>query len=564
MLNLPKKLYIFFTRYKLFIFVAIFLVSLIIAAIWGLSSLDPYPRKISLSNVPVAMLMGFIQAVIFITGYSFFLRGGLAKLKIKHVKSKHVSTKFSDVIGIDESKEEAMEVVNLIKDHKRVKNIGGKIIKGLLFLGPPGTGKTLLAKAIANESKTPFISIAGSEFVEMFVGVGASRIRKLFKEARMQAYEHGACIIFIDEIDVIGRGRQFSAFGGGGETNSTQNQLLVEMDGLQKKSEHIIVIGATNAAENTLDSALLRPGRFDRKIYISYPFAEGRAELFKFYLDKIKYDPSIDCAILGHKAVYKSPADIENIVKEAALIATREKRDVVEHKDVSAAMERIDLGVKQKRKPAPKEKRKTAYHEVGHLLAIFFLHPTDEAFKISVASRKNTLGVVHSQPKEEIFSDTSDLYKAGIKTCLGGYVAEKIKYGVTSEGVSSDFKKAMLLATRMVWQFGMGESGFIGDYTAIEPYQISEETTHKLNLDTENILKECYNDVKNMLVKESALMEKFVEELMEKDELEYNEINAIFAEAGKVKDKIKEELIISQEQVSLDDIISPEEIDDKH
>ncbi|MFH1282386.1 MAG: AAA family ATPase [bacterium] len=249
---------------------------LLLLSVIGLMTLESFYLKHTLATMPMTILIGFIHAVIFAYVIISMQTGTLMKFKKTHIKSHSVTTTFNDVIGLDESKREALEVVELIKDRTKVQRIGGKILRGILMVGPPGCGKTLLAKAIAHECGVPFISLAGSEFVEIFVGMGASRVRKLFKKARQLAYAHGACIIFIDEIDVIGRGRSFSYMGGGEETNSTQNQLLVEMDGLSSDAQDVIIIGATNAEESILDKALLRPGRFDRKIFIDRPNLEER------------------------------------------------------------------------------------------------------------------------------------------------------------------------------------------------------------------------------------------------------------------------------------------------
>ncbi|HPW64572.1 MAG TPA: AAA family ATPase, partial [Candidatus Omnitrophota bacterium] len=311
-----------YRRWKLFwmdhwIKIAIVAASLILIllSIWGMASLESYYRNITLAQLPLQMIIMVINAVVFAYIYMVLFRGNLGNLeKKKNIAAKDVNVKFSDVIGIDEAKEECWEVVQLIKDHARLKKIGGKILRGILMMGPPGCGKTYLAKAIATEAGLPFLSMAASEFNEIFVGVGASRVRQLFKKAARMAYGFGGCIVFIDELDAMGHRRTFSQLGSG-EGNTTQNQLLVAMDGLGEKTENIVVIGATNAAEDVLDPALLRPGRFDRKVYIKKPNHEGREALFKFYLGKVKHEASVDCKRLARKAIDKSPADIENIVK---------------------------------------------------------------------------------------------------------------------------------------------------------------------------------------------------------------------------------------------------------
>jgi cell division protease FtsH len=472
-----------------------------------------------------------------------FMKGGFSKLSSKtQIRGELVNVKWSDVIGMENVKAEAKEVVELIKDRARVKKIGGKILRGILMMGPPGCGKTYLAKAIATETGLPFISMSGSEFVEIFVGVGAARVRALFKKARELAYGNGGCIVFIDELDAIARKRVFSVFGGTEETNSTQNQLLAEMDGLQEKEDktgeakpemNVIVIGATNAPEDTLDRAMLRPGRFDRKLYIDLPNLDDREKLFAFYLGKLKYDPSIDFARLARKSVYKSPADIENIVKEAALISTRDKRDMITLGDISEAMERIDLGLKHKLNMPLSEKKMTAYHEAGHLMALYLLHPTRDVFKASIIPRRGTLGVVHSQPTAEFHSANKEMLMADIKSKLAGYVAEKIGFNTTSSGVSEDFKQAMNIAHNMVWMLGMGGNNYLGDYTAIPPAQLSEKLKEDLNEETGKIFQSCLKSVEELLTKERPILDRFAKELIEKEELDYDEIDAIFKEYGK-------------------------------
>jgi cell division protease FtsH len=532
MSKLYRKFRIFLMNYWVAIMVIFLTLLLIVLSIWGLYSLESFYRNMTLATMPIQLLMVALNAVIFVYLYMAVFRGGFSQMKKGKVKADHVNVRFDQVIGIDEAKEEAWEVVQLIKDRTKLKQIGGKILRGILLIGPPGCGKTLLAKAIATEAGLPFISISGSEFVEVFVGVGASRVRKLFAKARKLAYAHGGCVIFIDEMDAIGRRRSFHMFGGGQETDSTLNQLLVELDGLESAG-NVVVMGATNAVEDIMDQALMRPGRFDRKIFISRPGLTGREKLFRFYLDKVKHDPTIDIGRLARKSVSKSPAEIENIIKEAALIATRYKRDTVTYRDLTGAMERIDLGVKIKRDMTDKERRETAYHEAGHLIILYVLHPTDDVFKASIATRQSTLGVVYHQPREELYTYGRDRILADIKVALGGYISEKIKFGITSNGVASDFQHAMALAHQMVWKYGMGNKGYVGDYTIIPESQISNQVRDELNADTKQVLDECLKEGEALLRSEVQLLDRFANELLEKEELEYDDIEAIFKEYEK-------------------------------
>lgn len=527
-----RRFRMWFIDNRTMLLIGIGVILLIVFSVWGMMSLESYYRNITLAQLPITLLMGMINAVIFVYLYMMVFRGGFSKMDKKDVNAKDVNIRFSDVIGIDEAKEECWEVVQLIKDHAKLKKIGGRILRGILMIGPPGCGKTYLAKAIATESGLPFLSMAASEFNEIFVGVGASRVRSLFKKATSLAYGFGGCIIFIDELDAMGQKRTFSQFGSG-ENNTTQNQLLVAMDGLSAKAENIIVIGATNAAEDVLDEALLRPGRFDRKVYITRPGLDGRRKLFEYYLKKVQHDPSIDLGRLARKSVGKTPAEIENIVKEAALISVRNKKTQVELDDFSEAIERIELGTKSRLTINQKEREMTAYHETGHLIATFLLHPRDDVFKASIIPRKSSLGVVHPTSMEEWHSEDVESIMADIKVCLAGYAAEKVKYGLTTSGVTSDFKKAMMLAHHMVWRCGMGPSGLVGDYTALPEKQISEDTKTRLNQDTDALLKKCLKEVEELLRTENELFERFARELITKDELEYDRIEAIFAEYGK-------------------------------
>lgn len=501
--------------------------------IWYLAGVEENTRRYIISMNVASMPWMVLNTIIFV-GFLYLMQsGGFSALKKTKIDAGLVNIKFSDVVGLTEAKREAWEVVQLIKDRTRVKAIGGKILKGVLLVGPPGCGKTMLAKAVATEAGVPFISISGSEFVEVFVGVGAARVRKLFKQAKDYAQAHGSCIIFIDEVEVIGRKRVlYDAFGGGSETNSTQNQLLVEMDGLESEA-NVVVFAATNAIEDILDDALLRPGRFDRKIFVGRPNLEEREALFAYYMGKVKCDPEVEIPRLARKAVHKSPAEIENMVKEAALIAARNGRDRITFKDFSEAIERVELGVAHRLSLNPHEREMTAFHEAGHLLALYLTHPTSDVFKVSILNRGGALGVVHSTPTEEIYASDRDTLLAHIRTALGGYAAEKLKYGVTTEGVRSDFAKATTLAHDMVWRLGMGKAGYIGDFTVIPQHERSSDISNALNREAQEIMKEQYAAVDGLLKENWPIVERFVKELLAREELDYDEIAAVFNEYGK-------------------------------
>ena len=533
---LNRKIVMYFRMYKVIIIVASLVALLIVLTVVGLSSLESFYRKMTLATMPLQFLMAGIHAAIFVFMYLVFLRGGFAKLDKAPIKGRDVDVRWKDVIGMELAKQEAWEVVQLIRDRARLKAIGGKVIKGILLIGPPGCGKTYLAKAIATEARLPFISMSGSEFVEIFVGVGAARVRKLFKKARNLAFGYGGCIIFVDEIDTVGRARSFS-FMGGQETNSTQNQMLAELDGLKEKDDNIVVIAATNAPEESLDAALKRPGRLDRMIYITRPNLEDREKIFRYYLSKVNIEESLDIPRLARRAVYKTPADIANLVKESALIATRRKKTKISQQEISEAFERVELGIKHPLTMTPKEKEMTAYHESGHLIVTYLLHPTDDVFKASIIPRRATLGVVYHTPTEELHTKSKYGFLADIKTSLGGYVAENIKLGVTSSGVASDFSQAMKRAHVMVWKLGMGDSGLLGDFTAIPREQLSEEMKRRLNDDTNKIFKKCFKEVEELLNNERVILDRFAKELLEKEELEYDEIEAIFKEYGKAPNR---------------------------
>ena len=520
---------------------------------WILS--EPYTKRQMLAQYSmffyVIVISNIITLPLMLMGwYWLFFRGGPAKMATmlkKTIKGKDINVYWKDVIGMEEAKQEALEVVRLVKDRAELQRIGGKILKGILMMGPPGCGKTYLAKAIATEAGLPFISMSGSEFVEMFVGVGASRVRKLFKQARQLAYSEGGCIIFIDELDAVGAQRATDrGFGGQTESNTTVNQLLVEMDGLKEKDFNIIVLGATNAPESFLDQALLRPGRFDRKIFVDLPNLEEREKLFNYYLKEVKYDSSLEVPRLARMTVRHSPADIANLVREAALIAVRNKKEIIALKEITEALDRIEMGIKHKRVFSQEERKKVAYHEAGHAIVMYIMHPTADVFKASIASRGEALGMVVPHPREEMHNLTKEEILGMIKTCLGSYIAERLKFNTTTTGVSQDFRTAMNYAHQMVWNYGMGKSGLVGDYSVLVngPGQsrtfrspvgssmLSEKVKEQLNQETQDILQNCLKEVETLLQKESQLLDKFAEELLAKEELNYDEIDSIFQEYG--------------------------------
>jgi cell division protease FtsH len=529
------------------IVIAISLVIFLRQAIIAWSSSESYFKKAALANILTFFYVILVVQIITMPLQGFFwhwlmYRGGHFKftgIHKKGVDANEINIRWQDVIGMEEAKQEALEVVRLVKDRAQLQRIGGKILRGILMIGPPGCGKTYLAKAIATEADMPFLAMSGSEFVEMFVGVGASRIRSLFKKARQLAYAEGGCIIFVDEMDAVGARRATDrGLGGQTEFNTTLNQLLVEMDGLKEKDYNIVVIGATNAPENFLDPALLRPGRFDRKIFVDLPNLEEREKLTEYYLKDVKYGPDIDMSRLARMTIYKTPADIANLIRESALIAVRNKKDKISMHEISEAMDRIEMGIKRKRIFSEKERQRVAIHEAGHAIVMYFCQPTADVFKASIASRGGALGMVVPHPREELRNIDRNQLLGEIKVCLGGYVAEKIKFAITDTGVAEDFKRVMRYAHDMVWRFGMGETSLVGDYTAVPQEQLAKDIVYKLNLETQQIIQNCLKETESLLKQELPLLETLSQKLLVKEELEYDEIEAIFKEAGKSRPTI--------------------------
>ena len=463
----------------------------------------------------------------------YFAQGGFARMGQNKIDLSQANVKWDEVIGMESAKREAKELVKLLKDRSMVKAIGGKIIKGTIMIGPPGCGKTYLAKAIATECELPMLSAVGSEFVGIFIGLGTARMKSLFKQARALADLQGGCIIFIDEIDSFARPRQADkGFGGTMDHNATINQFLTELDGLRKTENNIVVIAATNVSEDELDPAIMRAGRFDRKIHVHRPNLEERKDLFTFYLSKIKTDETVDTSLLARKALWFSPSDIDAMIREAGLIALRESRDKISMKDLSEAYDRVSFGLKSNITLTQKEKEWVAYHEAGHAVIAYLLHPTNDVIKATIIPHKGSLGFVSHRPSEERFCSDREELLAEIKVSIASYVAEKIKFGSSGNGVSSDFRKAITIASDMVWNWGMGKSNLIGDWSCLDSDYVSEATRTRLNEDVQDILQSCIRQVDQILNEKRDLFEHFAQELLKKEELEYDEIEGIFSQFG--------------------------------
>ncbi|MFZ1529448.1 MAG: ATP-dependent zinc metalloprotease FtsH [Ferruginibacter sp.] len=442
-------------------------------------------------------------------------------------KGTRVNINFGDVAGLDEAKVEVMEIVDFLKNPKKYTNLGGKIPKGALLIGPPGTGKTLLAKAVAGEAQVPFFSLSGSDFVEMFVGVGASRVRDLFKQAR----EKAPCIIFIDEIDAIGRARGKNVMMSNDERENTLNQLLVEMDGFGTDLG-IIILAATNRPD-VLDNALLRPGRFDRQITIDRPDMVGREAIFKVHLGPIKVSQTLDVHKLAEQTPGFAGADIANVCNEAALIAARKNKEAVDMSDFQDAIDRVIGGLEKKNKIiSPEEKEIIAYHEAGHAICGWFLEHAYPLLKVTIVPRGTAaLGYAQYTPKEQYLYNTDQLNDQICMT-LGGRAAEDLFFGKISTGASNDLQQITKIAYSMITMYGMNEK--VGNISFYDPQQenyftkpYSEETGKMIDEEVRKLIDEAYIKTKALLVEKKWAVEKLAKELLVKEVLFKSDVEAL-------------------------------------
>jgi len=461
------------------------------------------------------------------------------KNKAKLVSEDSKKILFSDVAGCDEAKEELSEIIDFLKTPQKFRSIGGKIPKGILLVGPPGTGKTLLAKAVAGEADVPFFSLSGSEFVEMFVGVGAARVRDLFG----QAIEKSPCIIFIDELDAIGKTRSsVSPMGGHDEREQTLNQLLVEMDGFDSKAG-VIIMAATNRPE-TLDPALMRAGRFDRQVVVDKPDIKGREEILKIHSKNVKLAESVELKTVAARTPGFVGADLANVVNEAALLAVRKNKTVVELSDFEDAVDRVIAGLQKKnRVMSVLEKKIVAFHEMGHALVAHFSKGADPVHKVSVIPRGfGALGFTMTLPKEDRYLMTKSELLTRIDILYGGRVAEEVVFNEISTGAQDDIQKATDLAKRMVMEYGMSEScgqrSFSSDRATFIQSQsglsaareYSESVAEKIDLEIASILKSSYQRVVSLIKSKRELLEELASVLIEKEVVEGKEFETLIAE----------------------------------
>ncbi len=451
------------------------------------------------------------------------------KSKAKLLNSDQISTTFADVAGVDEAKEDVSELVDFLSDPTRFQRLGGRIPKGILMVGPPGTGKTLLAKAIAGEAKVPFFSISGSDFVEMFVGVGAARVRDMFEQAKKQA----PCIIFIDEIDAVGRHRGGGYGGGNDEREQTLNQLLVEMDGFEG-NEGVIVIAATNRPD-VLDKALLRPGRFDRQVYVSLPDIRGREQILKVHARKVPIDDSVELSVIARGTPGFSGADLANLINEAALFSARSNRRVVGMEEFEQARDKIMMGAERRSMVmSVKEKANTAYHEAGHAIIGKLVPEHDPVHKVTIIPRGRALGVTQYLPEEDRYSMSRRQLFSQLCSLFGGRLAEELIGGLdgVTTGASNDIERATQMARNMVTKWGLSETMgpvLYGEDESQNPgggnTHYSEDTSRQIDQEVRTILDDAYQQAKKLLEDNRDILESMKDALMEFETIDADQVD---------------------------------------
>ncbi|MCQ9817843.1 ATP-dependent zinc metalloprotease FtsH [Pseudomonas aeruginosa] len=496
------------------------------------------------------LLVASFPILVIIAVFMFFMRqmqgggggrGGpmsFGKSKARLLSEDQVKTTFADVAGCDEAKEEVSELVEFLRDPGKFQRLGGRIPRGVLMVGPPGTGKTLLAKAIAGEAKVPFFTISGSDFVEMFVGVGASRVRDMFDQAK----KHAPCIIFIDEIDAVGRHRGAGLGGGHDEREHTLNQLLVEMDGFEM-NDGIIVIAATNRPD-VLDPALLRPGRFDRQVVVGLPDIRGREQILKVHMRKVPLGDHVDPAVIARGTPGFSGADLANLVNEASLFAARSNKRIVDMREFELAKDKIMMGAERKTMVmSEKEKRNTAYHEAGHAIVGRLVPEHDPVYKVSIIPRGRALGVTMFLPEEDRYSLSKRALESQICSLFGGRIAEEMTLGFegVTTGASNDIMRATQLARNMVTKWGLSEKlgplmyaeeegeVFLGRSAGSQHANVSGETAKMIDQEVRRIIDDCYGTAKRLLDENRDKLEMMADALMKYETIDSDQIDDIMA-----------------------------------
>jgi len=492
-------------------------------------------------NSWLAILLNWFPILLLIFFWFFFMRqmqsGGnkamaFGKSRAKLISPTQKRVTFKDVAGVEEAKQELQEIIEFLKDPRKFQRLGGRIPKGVLLVGAPGTGKTLLARAVAGEANVPFFSISGSDFVEMFVGVGASRVRDLFDQAK----KHAPCLIFIDEIDAVGRQRGTGLGGGHDEREQTLNQLLVEMDGFDS-NEGIIVIAATNRPD-ILDTALLRPGRFDRRIVVPMPDVKGREEILGVHARRVPLCEDVNLKVIARSTPGFSGADLANLINEAALMAARKSQNCVTMRDLEEAKDKVLMGVERKSMIISEEdKRNTAFHEAGHALAAALLPEADPIHKVTIIPRGLALGLTQQLPLSDRYTYTKDYLEAQLTVLLAGRAAEELILGKITTGASNDLEKATEIARKMVCQWGMSDLGplsfgerddliFLGRELAAHK-NFSEHTAELIDNEVKKIVGKAFDRAKSLIDANRDKLFKIAEALLEKEILSSDEIAAL-------------------------------------